>query len=1042
MRYPTISPDGTTVAFSYKGNIYTVPTAGGEAKLLTSHPAYDNYPVWSPDSKTIAFGSARQGGMDIYTVSAVGGTPKQVTFHSGNEVPVTFTPDGKRIVFKANIMPSKDFSEFPRQGQVYSIPVEGGRQEQFLTFDASSISFSKDGNRIVYYDNKGYEDQWRKHHKSSVCRDVWMYDAKADKYTNITNGEVEDRDPIFTNNDNDIYFLSERFGTFNICKLPLNNPTNITQVTSHTTHPVRFLSQSNNNVLCYAYDGELYTLKEGKQPQKINVTLTADELEREVEYHNWSNGASAIALSPNGNEIAFVLRGDVFVTSTEYNTTNRITNTPQQERNVSFSPDGRSLIYSGERDGQWQIYQMTLDNDDDKLFTYAKKMSEKQLTKGMAPHFQPAYAPNGKEIAYLKNRTELVVMDLKSGKERTVLPAEYNYSYADGDQTYEWSPNSEWILVKFFEKGGWQNNDVAMVKADGSGEIHNLTRSGYSDQAPTWAMNGEAILWVSDRNGYRSHGSWGSQFDVFGMFLTDEAWDKFRLNKEDLHLQKENEGRKDKGEEEGETKAEKKEAKRRLSNIDFETARDRKVRLTFNPTYIGAKVLTPDAERLLYITGSDLWVRNLKDGSTRVLAPGVGGGSLQLSKDGNTVYLLHGGGIRKINVHNGQGNNKGFNAPFELKRKDERAYILSHAWQQVTDKFYDPEIHGIDWEGYKNAYARFLPHINNNYDFADLLGEMLGELNASHTGARYSAPGGESNTRAFGAFYDETYKGDGLKIAEVLKKGPLSVPGLDIEAGDIITHINGEEIKAGDDVHKMLSHLPNNKVTITVCNKNGRKARELSVNTMSAGQESGMLYDRWVLKRKELVEKLSDGQIGYVHIRGMDSPSFRTVFSELLGEYRNKKAVVVDTRSNGGGWLHDDLVTLLSGKKYADFMPRGQFIGQDPLFKWTKPSAVIMSENNYSNAHGFPWAYRQNNIGKLVGTPVPGTMTAVWWENQIDQSIVFGIPQLGIKDKDGNYLENLQLEPDVKVYNTPNETVKGNDPQLEATVKLLLEEIK
>ncbi len=206
--------------------------------------------------------------------------------------------------------------------------------------------------------------------------------------------------------------------------------------------------------------------------------------------------------------------------------------------------------------------------------------------------------------------------------------------------------------------------------------------------------------------------------------------------------------------------------------------------------------------------------------------------------------------------------------------------------------------------------------------------------------------------------------------------------------------------------------------------------------------QNSLLYERWVKEKRELTDRLSGGKIGYVHIRGMDSESFRKIYSDIFGRFRNKEAIILDTRSNGGGWLHEDLAILLSGKKFAEFVPRGQYIGQDPFNQWTKPSAVIMGEDNYSNAHGFPWVYKELGIGKLVGMPVPGTMTAVWWESQQDPSLVFGIPEVGMKDNQGRYLENLQLEPDVRVENDPASEIRGEDKQIEETVKLLLKEIE
>lgn len=260
--------------------------------------------------------------------------------------------------------------------------------------------------------------------------------------------------------------------------------------------------------------------------------------------------------------------------------------------------------------------------------------------------------------------------------------------------------------------------------------------------------------------------------------------------------------------------------------------------------------------------------------------------------------------------------------------------------------------------------------------------------------------------------------------------------------GCIIEKIDGEKISAGADYYPLLEGKAGRKVLLSVYNPKKGKRFEVTVKAISAGEQSDLLYRRWVRRNEQLVEKLSGGRVAYVHVQGMNSPSFRTVYSELLSEKnRTKEAVIVDTRHNGGGWLHDDLVTLLNGKEYQRFVPRGQYIGSDPFNKWLKPSCVLVCEDNYSNAHGFPWVYKELGIGKLIGTPVPGTMTAVWWERQIDPSIVFGIPQVGCMDMRGEYLENKELQPDIEVYNSPEEMLRGEDRQLEAAVKEMLRTI-
>ncbi len=629
------------------------------------------------------------------------------------------------------------------------------------------------------------------------------------------------------------------------------------------------------------------------------------------------------------------------------------------------------------------------------------------------------------------------------------MEGKYEYSYSDGDQFYRWSPDSKWILTNYIGIGGWNNNDVAMVNASGNGEIHNLTESGYTDARAKWVLDGKAMIWSSDRAGYRSHGSWGAESDIYIMFFDLEAYDRFRMSKEELALleedKKEDEkGPKDKKDKKEEAKKDSVEKKVEPLVFDLENRRDRVMRLTAHSSRLGDAVLSPKGEKLYYLAtfegGMDLWEHDLKENKTKIVLKDVGRGRICADKKGEKIFLCGREGIKSIELVSGKVKPVGFEAEFDYKPYAEREYIFNHVWRQMKDKFYKTDMHGVDWEAYKEVYAQFLPYINNNYDFADVLSEMLGELNASHTGAIYRPRSTALPTASLGLFYDESYEGDGLKIKEIMAQGPLTLKKNEVTAGCIIERIDGVKIEKDTDYFPLLEGKEDKPVRLSVVTPAGKRL-EVTVKACSMSKENDLLYKRWVKRCRDEVDKLSGGRIGYVHVKGMNSESFREVYSELLGRCRNKEAVIVDTRHNGGGWLHDDLATLLSGKEYQRFMPRGQYVGSDPFNKWIKPSCVLVCEDNYSNAHGFPWVYKELGIGKLIGAPVPGTMTAVWWENQIDPTIVFGIPQVGCMDMRGNYMENTQLQPDIEVYNAPEESLTGKDTQLEAAVEEMLKEI-
>ena len=825
-------------------------------------------------------------------------------------------------------------------------------------------------------------------------------------------------------------------------------------VTHFKTHPVRFLSMGSNGTLCYTYDGEIYTQKQGDKPQKVKIDIIRDD-QNTIADLNFSNGATSATVSPDGKQVAFIVRGEVFVTSADYNTTKQITHTPAREAGLTFSPDNRTLAYASERNGNWELYMAKIARKEEANFPNATAIEEEVLLPSdKTERTYPQFSPDGKELAFIEDRNRLMVLNLETKKVRQVTDGSTWFSTGGGFD-YSWSPDGKWFTLEFIGNRHDPYSDIGMVSAQG-GKIINLTNSGYTSGSPRWVLDGNAILFITERYGMRAHASWGSLNDVMLVFMNQDAYDKFRLSKEDYELQKELEKEqkdttetkkndKKKGDNK-EKSEEKKEEKVKDIVVELNNIEDRIVRLTPNSSDLGSAIITKDGETLYYLSafegGYDLWKMNLRKKDTKLLHKmDAGWANMEMDKDGKNLFLLGSNTMQKMGTDSESLKPISYQAHVKMDLAAERDYMFNHVYKQEQKRFYNLNMHGIDWDAMTKAYRKFLPHIDNNYDFAELLSEYLGELNVSHTGGRFRPQLKGDATATLGLLYDWNHNGKGLLISEVVEKVPFDHARSKVKAGNIIEKIDGQEITPESDYSVLLNGKARKKTLVTLYNPQTKERWEEVVVPVSNGVMSDLLYARWVKQRAADVDKWSNGRLGYVHIESMGDDSFRSVYSDILGKYNNREGIVIDTRFNGGGRLHEDIEILFSGKKYFTQVVRGREACDMPSRRWNKPSIMVQCEANYSNAHGTPWVYSHQKIGKLVGMPVPGTMTSVSWETLQDPTLVFGIPVIGYRLPDGSYLENSQLEPDIKVANSPETVVKGEDTQLKAAVDELLKEI-
>ncbi|MDP1689801.1 MAG: peptidase S41, partial [bacterium] len=730
-----------------------------------------------PDGSHIAFASDRYGNFDLFLVPVSGGEPKRLTSHSAPESPFAFTPDGTAIVFGAARMDTADHRGFPAayMPELYRVPVAGGRVTQVLTTPAEDVQYSRDGRYLIYHDKKGQENPFRKHHVSSVTRDIWAYDTQAGSHRKITTFAGEDRNPVFTDNDRAFYYLSEASGSFNVHKMNVSGG-QPEQLTNFRARPVRFLTAARNGTLSFSYDGALYTMVPGQAPRKVPVTIATDAKATNERVVAITNGASDLAVAPSAREVAFIARGDVFVTSVEGGVTKQITKTPELERSVGFSPDGKALVYSSERGNRWQIFEARRTRDEELHFYASTVLRETPLVTNEHENYQPKHSPDGKFLAYIENRMTLKVLDLATKQARTLLTDQHLFSMGDHDQYFQWSPDSQWILFDYAVPGS-APGEVGLVRADGAGAVINLTQSGFNDSRPRWILDGKAMLWFSNRDGLKSVAQSGNaQADAYGMFFAQDAWDRFRLSKEDFALIKE-------AEEAAAAKA-KADASAKKDTVpaaptptalalELDAARERRARLTIHSSSLGDALVSKDGESLYYLArferGLNLWTTTVRTRETKQLvALNANSGSLQWDKDQKTLFLLSDGTVSKIDPVSGKRDSIGISGEKIQDQAAERRAQFEAVWRRTKQTFYTKTMHGVDWDEVKPDYLKYLAHIATNYEMSELLAEMLGELNVSHSGSSYAASGANLDaTASLGVFFDEAYRGAGVKIAEV-----------------------------------------------------------------------------------------------------------------------------------------------------------------------------------------------------------------------------------------------------------------------------------
>ncbi|MCP5426621.1 MAG: PD40 domain-containing protein [Gammaproteobacteria bacterium] len=1027
LRYPAVSPDGREIAFTYGGQIWRVPAEGGDALPLTSGEFYSTRPVWSPDGQSIAFAAKRHGNLDVFIMPAAGGDIQRLTHHSANDLPYAFSPDGQVIYFASSRLGgvhSVHAGTYLHSDQLYTVPSKGGRTRLVLSTPALEVSAETNGRYLLYENRPIYENEWRQGAVSDGTRDIWLYDFKGANHKRLTDYRGEDRNAVWSPDGTGYYFLSERGGSSNVWYSKLDGTTAAEPITFHKTFPVRFLSVARNGSLVYGYRGEIWRRPAGSKDSKlVPIRMTQSSLSEGQFFTSAKDYANEITVSPNGEDLAIIARGEVFVVSTKSGRTRRITSTPEHEGSVSFGPDGRTLLYTSERDGDRDIYEARIVTEGAQSFLDPGPIEETRVIDTQGDALYPAYAPDGHRIAYFDNRGSIRVFDRQPGTTTTVLPEGRIYSYQDGDLSLAWSPDGRFLTST---SGSIVTaTDVLLIDAAGQHEPINVSRSGYADRKPAFTRDGQAIVWQTGRYGLQEADANTAQFDVEIAFLTQEAFDAFKSATQSV-------------------------AGAVAVSADWQPQAEglphRLKRLTPFSSVPLFNALTPDGQSLIVVVlenparvvGYKVGIRN---GSLQQLfAKPLTAAEFSMDSKGENLYSVGPTGIERISLLDGKTGAIPFDPRIAYDPRGEMRYLFTYFWRLTQLKFYEKGMHGVDWDAMRDEYLRFLPYLQTWEDFADVMGEMAGQLNASHMGCYYyPQPRFADQTASLGIIYDDTFDQPGMRIAKVLPGGPSDRASTALKPGAVILAVDGEAIAADRSIHALLNHKEGTPIQLTVRSADGGAVVKETVTPIRFDDALALDYENWIDERKAMTEQLSGGRIGYLHISLMLGGNYRRAYSEIFGELHDKEALIVDVRFNGGGNLHDQLISLFTGDALAAFTSRdGRVVGRMPIHRWAKPSALLANAGSYSDGSIFPHLYQRQGIGPVIGARVPGTGTAVWWIYRLNKQLKYGIPQLGAKDFKTGWFENQETVPDILVFNDPDAIEAGRDPQLEAGVKALL----
>ncbi len=1050
---PALSPDGSEIAFSSGGDIWTVPVKGGEARLLIASQDNDSRPVYSPDGRFLAFTSTRSGNGDIYIFSFESGNIRRLTYDDGVDEISAWSRDGKYIYFSST---SRDISAMR---DIFRVQTEGGTP-MAVTDDRFTNEFfgmpSPDGSQLAFTARGVASHQWwRKGHSHLDESEIWLRkEAKPAAYERVTEGGAKNLWPMWAGDGKTLFYVSDRTGSQNLYTQPIGGTAK--QLTRFSNGRVLWPSISGNGKeIVFERDFKIWKYDvAGGEASEVKITRRGAAAGPAIEHQRMTTGFRQMALSPDGRKVAFIAHGEVFASSSrEGGDATRVTNSPANESQVAWTPNSSGLIYVSDRDGTDHLYQYNF------LTSVETRLTNEDLDDAGA-----LFSPNGKMLAYIRNGQELRVMDWATKKETLVAKGYLGRSAVFGTGSVAWSPDSKWLAYSAYGVKTFRN--VSIVAATGGDSKPVSFLANYGGGRLTWSPDGKTILFTTAQ---RTENTSIARVDLtpqiprfgedqFAAMFTEQRVTDPQVPVDPARLRPANPAPRPDTALATSGVARPARAAGEPVKIVYEGIAQRLSLLPIGVD-INSYTISKDGKTLLLSASlggqSNLYTYPLEEGQRAGRGEGpalrqltsTGGpkSDAQFSPDGREVFYLEQGRIQSISLDTRMPHALAVTAEMDVDFNQEKTEVFHQAWNVLNRGFYDPKFHGADWPAVRATYEPLVAAASTPDELRRLISLMVGELNSSHSGI--SAPMGSNviSTGRIGLRYDrDEYEKNGkLRITEIVKQGPSSLSD-SIHMGDYLTAIDGIAITGKTNADQLLENKINRRVVLGIASGAGAPSHKVVVRPVTQMVEKNLLYKQWVQQERDYVTKISNGRLGYVHMADMSDQALTQLYLDLDAENQSKAGVVVDIRNNNGGFVNAYALDVLSRKPYLTMTSRGMpsgpartQLGQRTL---ELPTILVTNQHSLSDAEDFTEGYRTMQLGKVVGEPTGGWIIFTGSAQLIDGSVL-RLPGSRITDHEGKDMELHPRNVDIPVSRPIGETYTGKDSQLDTAVKELLNQV-